>query len=1040
MNDIKKENKRLKIAVLILALIIFTGLISIFLFSRKNKKEELNQRPLVLITQPKNKRAYKKNDLITINSKAFSEQGIKSLQVFLNGNSIKKTNLKEKNLKDIKITVNWLAEATGVYELIVEAESKNNEKGQSSLVFLVEEEKTTVEEDKTVEESLQTETNLQERDENTTKEEETGQEETIDDTGEPEESEITEETEETVEEGIRVPEYSIPLPHNQFSLAETLGSFFSDEEAPASETEAENRLRIELVGLKTESEYDSTHCYIGLGENSPQWYPDIDSDQSTDEYFESAGGTEWNIADYLSGSSSLETVWTEDRDFPIEINCVAITNEGTEAVNLGNITLSIPASDWDGSLRQAVGKEGESVFTLDYIIGDPDEREVPGIPLYLDPTMTPPTNLHYDQRRQELQWEYNPAEDEPSINGFAVYLNNTLQWTVRPNRQYSRLPLQWLKPPCGVDYSFTVTAFRGNLPDGPESTATIPGYVVEGGEVGTQDCNKEVIVTFKNMQTGDLGNDGNRDPGDAGPIIGTFYANDRLLSLDGRCNDRRDNFCSERGWNNNSTYQIMDLLNNYGTGPNAHSNQVLVTIPEGEDLWIGYEIIDYDRRNSNDLVCSAETWVQSNQLDNVHEKTVTSERSRCRMEVDIRPGGGSPIGSREDWTPLPQLWVSDLTVDDETGQLEVHVKNIGTASVASQNIKLGFTRRNGTAYDTNSLIWQGLTLEPGEEKVFTNPIIRPRPALSVCVQLDPDNQFHEAFEESQAIERQIFCKDLADLIITDSSYNSERNSLHITVQNQGEGILDNRVVNLRGSIPFRSDYLFDKNWHFSLEPGESKVLSWTDVSEEARDSMELRGYNLELDPLNRIAETNEDNNQYQVNGRKRVKVRWIKACFPYFVAGRNNHANISLNVEKVARHTEEQIVNWSTGEMTLHEWTEGGYRNTLDSTKCWRREYPTNPSERTTDYISITGDERLKISAGGSARVGTRDYNLYDITENFNVARGLEETFIPGLVEDTNICGGMETYYYNWASTASVPLEDNTGYRWTTSFVICVEE
>jgi hypothetical protein len=482
----------------------------------------------------------------------------------------------------------------------------------------------------------------------------------------------------------------------------------------------------------------------------------------------------------------------------------------------------------------------------------------------------------------------------------------------------------------------------------------------------------------------------------------------------------------------------MDLLNNYGTGPNIHSNQVLVTIPEGEDLWVGYEIIDYDRRNSNDMVCSAETWVQSNQLDKVHEKTVTSERSRCRMEVDIRPGAGSPIGSRNDWTPLPQLWVSDLTVDDETGQLEVHVENIGTASVASQNIELGFTRRDGTAYSTSTLIWRGLTLEPGEEKIFTNERLRPRQALNVCVKIDPDNQFHEAFEESGAMESRRFCKDLPDLIITDSAYNPERNSLHITVQNQGEGNLDNRVVDLRGSIPFRSSYLFNKDWHFSLEPGESKVLSWTDINEDDRQTMELRGYSLELDPENRIAEEDDTNNEYQVNGRERVKVRWINACFPFFIARRNNHANINLKVEKISRGTEEQISRWSTGEMTLYEWVEGGYRNSLDSTQCWRREYPTDPDERTTEYIDIAGDERLRITAGGSARVGTYDYNLYDVTEVFDVAGGLEETYIPRHLEDSNLCAGMDTYYYNWASTASIPFAETTGYPWTTSFVICV--
>ena len=240
----------------------------------------------------------------------------------------------------------------------------------------------------------------------------------------------------------------------------------SDEDAEAL------TLRLEIPTLRTGGSYDGLHCYVGLAGGAPQWYPDADHDQSTDESFASPGSGRWDSATYLDGEAAPVITWPGDKPLPLDVSCVGITAGGTDALALGRVELSIPPEQWDGMIREVEVSGAEGSYAFGYRVTRAEDAPR-AVPLFLDPDMTPPFDARLDERRISLRWEYEPGPDEEPIDGFRVYLNGNLQWVEPPGARESGLPYEWLNPPCGTTYTFAVTAFRLGFPDGPESLPSI---------------------------------------------------------------------------------------------------------------------------------------------------------------------------------------------------------------------------------------------------------------------------------------------------------------------------------------------------------------------------------------------------------------------------------------------------------------------------------------------------------------------------------------------------------------------------------------
>ena len=525
-------------------------------------------------------------------------------------------------------------------------------------------------------------------------------------------------------------------------------------------------LRVEILSLESDAEYEGLHCYVGLAGYPPRWVPDTDFDQTTNESFAAVGEGLWNVGEYLSGEGARIISWPGNQPITLSATCVGILGGGTEAVELGQLLLEVPPSEWDGVARWSPEVSNEGSFTLEYRIG-PSTEEGHGIPIWLDTTMTPPTNLTlagWWSAGHSLYWAYEPRPDEDPIDGFRIYMNGTLLWVEPPEARTSALPSQWLFP-CVEPYTFTVTAFREGYPDGPESMPSTPPVVIEAE---TEHCQRVVYVTFLNLITHDLGGDGRYEDrsGDVGPAYGYFYANDQQVGFDGR----GGNFTS-LGLSHNSAYEIHDLLWDWNR---SGLSQLRVELAEDEHLAVGFHIDDEDTGRCNDsddpgcddLVCEGEDWFDIDVDTTSAERTLFSSDGRCEVTYTLALGAGFPAEGYGDEIPLPWLSVEDVTMV-EASQLRISVRNSGRASWPTREVKVAITRPTGEIMHV--LSWPDISLAPGDTTILQTATMD-FGDLPVCVILDPDNEVGEwgdTLESAGIIQSHPpVCMKLPDLVIT----------------------------------------------------------------------------------------------------------------------------------------------------------------------------------------------------------------------------------------------------------------------------------
>jgi LysM repeat protein len=307
-------------------------------------------------------------------------------------------------------------------------------------------------------------------------------------------------------------------------------------------------LTAEVLTLETRAAYESLHCYVSLGGSSPRWLPDEDANQATDESFAATDfGHTWGIASQLAGERAVRISWDETQPIPLDINCVGLTGGGTDSVKLGRVQASAGPETW-GILQHASSTGGEGDFRITWLIDYPEKGP--------DASILPPWNVRLSPEQHLLAWDYTPNVDgHPVVDGFAIIMNDTLQWLETGSIRQAHLPEQWFAIPCGDEYSFQVVAFNGGYPDGnyslPSNTASITG-----GDPGSGGCNRSVVLTFETLTTGDL-------PGNPDPVYGSFFANDQTLPIDGRPVEG-DNFHNSFGLDQNSEYSISGFTSFWG--------------------------------------------------------------------------------------------------------------------------------------------------------------------------------------------------------------------------------------------------------------------------------------------------------------------------------------------------------------------------------------------------------------------------------------------------------------------------------------------
>jgi hypothetical protein len=1024
----------LALFVLLIACLIL-GLLG-YAISRSQRERALTNRPLVLIQAPLHRDQVTLGHGVLAHATARAQNGVSRIELWVNGTFVAARESSVKEGSDIlPLVVDWEPQALGSHVLLVRAFSADGVEGQSTVAVEVVAPSTEGE----TGERVPVEVRVVREEETVEKvaEEEGVDPEKIreltprlggddlrpgdvvavpgDETpagGEPSAGEGAPPADgaEPPPEDEDPPEPHAPAPESTLGLFGFWGVFTLPE--PEDEMVG---LRVEALTLETGGAYESVHCYVGAGENDPLWYPDEDADQSTDESFAPMGDGRWDVAAHLSGSAALIIPWPVSEPLPIDITCVGVVGGAIDAIELGQVLITARPEAWDGLTRRAVAASDEGSFTLDYRISLAEVSDR-GHPIFLDPSMTPPTHLRMGF--WTLHWDYEPETDEEPIHGFRVYLNDALQWVEPPDARYSTLPYEWLSPPCGETYDFTVTAFRYGYPDGPESPASNV-VSVAGGEPGSEDCNRTLIVRLDTLSTEYLERD-------MGPLYGSFYVNDQVIAIDGRCDG--PGLCGEVGLYADYEYDIAGLTSYLAFGAVP---RFLIDVPPDEQLVLGYEI----NAEGEGLVCAGETWYEGGDLDRVHEGHILSERpsgysSRCSVSFTVNPTFGSVVAGRDGDPPLPMLMVENLTVKEETGQLQIHIRNTGAGTWPAKNLDVSVTWPDGSGIGGYS--WPELILQPGERAILEHPdlVPSPHPPLGACVLLDPGDAVPE--EDSRQVcddvtgdcmyiwRRGRYCRPLPDLTITDVQYDADGERLLVTVENIGAGSIEHRNLGLQINLADGRYFAAPSEWwaDVSIEPRGVIVMVWEHIGPEQRALM-LDGYTAVIDPYNDIAEESGTNNEYVVRGSTRLWLSWTWIDAPYDY---RDTVEYSFDAYLVSGGSSRTVANWHIGQ-------------DIDWGSCFRpyhcvRHY--DDEEYDSYWFDVAGDEELVVDIVVS-HPGTL-HNPVRVTDVW----GPDEGWGAGAVGPRRSCGYLggtrQPHSYTWTFGYS------EGYPWDTTFHICRED
>jgi len=725
------------------------------------------------------------------------------------------------------------------------------------------------------------------------------------------------------------------------------------------------QLQIEVLSLETDEAYSFLHCYTSLADSDPRWVPDADFNQGTDESFTSmeGGGTTWDVADHFADDHAMNLAWTMSQPVPLGVSCVGILDGGLEAIDLGRIEDSVEPARW-GIAQSAVSSGGETNFRLSYRVSHPAKG--------LDTSISPPFNLRLDEETHTLSWDYDPEEIE-EIDGFAILLNDTLQWTVHRAIQRTDLPPQWFILPCGDEYQFTVVAYKMGYPDGDYSLPSNPA-VIAGGALGGEGCNRTVLVTFETLTTGGLG----RNPS---PVYGAFYANDELLEFDGRPIEG-DNFPTSFGLSQNERYDLSRIM--YGFGNDQ--TQLIVELPPGrphnEDTLF---LIGFDIYQGGNQVCGGVVSIPEYRYAGTYSGAIETDDpigalpDWCVVNYTIQPFGETPVVEPGAPPPLPDLVVQQISLDPIGGRPQIHIRNVGLAAWVDQTITAQVTSSFGEPIGIYE--WPNQTLVPGEISILSHASLAPDPPLGICVLLDPENLVEEEIDRNieQGIfaEQHTYCRPLPDLVIEKVSY--DESQLFIDIHNQGENPIssaDNggslEHENLMVWLEFEEGRPITKEFtDLDLGVRETMTLEWA-INELQRERMRA-GYTVILNPGQTIAEVDYENNSHQVGETARLRIAWLVgwASFcetgNYDVYGENiggkNDWQLHMTANVHGGDSSRRVADFDSPHFEI-TWREGNGGN------YWCQLY-------LSDWFEVAGDEVLSVTPWAGLDISSHGYRWF---------------------------------------------------------------
>ena len=536
------------------------------------------------------------------------------------------------------------------------------------------------------------------------------------------------------EDGYCPPPGGDPVPEDDDPIFEGPGGFFEDVEIPVNvEVEAYEF----LVSGEYSDSYDNVWCYVQVAGSEVERYE-----------FEPQGDQYWDIRAVLGGANSVRfaAVWGEP--LPIFVNCNAdfmytYTEPGDDdspgdsggwgtVFDLGTYEYAHPSIEWDGRelLATGIGPDGEA-FQARYRICSPSCEESDFQAPILDPITFGPWGVG----PYNVRWRWEGTEDW--ITGFKLYVNGSFVDLIEPHVR--SLDIGAYRPTCGEILEFEMTAFT-DLEDAPDRESPRSNTRVWDGLT----CPRTVMVTFLSMDPYALGSQ-------QGPISGTFWAND--VSLIAEFRDGPPSFNAtdeiERYIHPGRFFNIADLFseieshaweNPYSTWNYAPSvNYVEVELGPREALTFGANI----RNDDNGMAFAGDAYVPAGEI--VPGEYVVYDNG-INMTVLIDVLVGPEAGGAEH---LPDLIITDVTTEPESGQLRIHVFN-NAADLIEEDIAVNLVRISNNQ-QIDLLTWTDVTIPSGGFRIlqYHEAITEPYDLRAI---VDPDNAIDETDDRNNIYE------------------------------------------------------------------------------------------------------------------------------------------------------------------------------------------------------------------------------------------------------------------------------------------------
>lgn len=997
-------NKKSCLWIGLLLVLIVACIAGIVLVYFQTRPPAVISRPLILIHNPINHAVFQAGDGVLVHATIRADSGLARAELWADEILVASRAVTDGTAPtSLILSEDWIASVVGKHMLIVRAFAADGGEGQASIVVEVEKSKDTSADTHVVQEGETVESIAS--DYGMTPEELAASNPDIGSGGPTPGDELVLPDDEPPATGSAdapaADEGDAPVPESVAPADSGFDfGFFNPFGRSNAQSGSSTGLRVEFLSMMTGAPYEGLHCYIGTGDASPRWYPDRDNDQTSDESFvlqpaEGASGGIWSLEADMSGGGAPTIFWPDNTDLPISVSCVGITGGGTEALELGLWEESISSENWTGRMLTGGADGVDGSFDLVFRITRLGGRNS-GIPLWLDRNMTPPTNariVRVVDRPTFLTWDYEPPADEEAVSGFRVYLNGTLQWVESATARESRLPPEWTNAPCGSTYTFTVTAYRNGLPDGPES---LPAIVII--QPTAQDCQREEQISFLTLETFDLGGDGRFEDrhGDVGPPYGTFYANEQQITFDGG-DLGSGGLDKPNGFSHNTTYDLGDLA----ADPDWHFSgmpALVVDVPEGGTFEFGYRIMDEDSGDCDDssdpgcddLICEGLSMIYEDnalgELGQNHEGSLISDDGRCRVTYTFGPAFDSPVGSGAPGSEaLPWISVEDIVIDEAAGQVQIDVRNTGSATWAGRDLIVDLKNRSGTSFGL--FTWPGFVLEPGQRTVLENPDMRLSSPFDACVVIDPFDDVLEEFESSGAMVHTSVCEQQPDLTITNVDYIPSEGLL-LTIQNVGEGALENRAISFRTYQPDGTPLYADGWWpNITLGRYETKTFSLGNSARESIRQQMQTGYQVVVNPDGAILESDATNNTFSV-APYQLRVSWCDARIPHY-NGAGSSARMFLTTD-ILNGSASRPVFESSRTSTLTS-TETLFAQHLNIFHYWAQGHSSDLFSciETSEPFAILGDESLRVSIQADFQAGSRGdrEDLGTATEVFGADR-----------------------------------------------------